>query len=65
MADTFCYCWEIHEVRKGLWAFFLVVLCECWLAEQVNSDHMEDIMEPNENTVAHHGFAQIYEWVKM
>ena len=35
--------WEIHEVRKGMWAsffFFLIVLFECWLAGQVNSDHV-------------------------
>ena len=25
MTDTFCCCWEIYEVRKGLWAFFLIV----------------------------------------
>ena len=28
-----------HEVRKGLWAFFLIVLSGCWLAGRANSDH--------------------------
>ena len=32
---------EIREVRKGLWAFFLLVLFGCWLVGQVNPDHME------------------------
>ena len=32
--------WEIHEVRKGLWAFFSIVYFGCWLAEQANSDHV-------------------------
>ena len=27
---------EIHEVRKGLWAFFSIVLSGCWLAGQAN-----------------------------
>ena len=31
---------EIHQVRKGLWAFFLDVLFGRWLAEQANSDHV-------------------------
>ena len=38
MADTFV--WEIHEVRKGMWAFFFIVLFGCWLAGQANSDHV-------------------------
>ena len=38
MADTTV--WEIHQVRKGLWAFFLIVLFRCWLARQTNSDHI-------------------------
>ena len=29
--------WEILKVRKGLWAFSLIVLFECWLAEQTDS----------------------------
>ena len=43
MADTF---WEIHAVRKGLWAFFLIVLFGCWLAAQtlitwyIHTDHL-------------------------
>ena len=36
MADTFCL--EIHEVRKGFWAFFLIVLFGCWLAGQTNGE---------------------------
>ena len=32
---------EIHEVLKGLWAFFLVVLSECLLAEEAISDHVD------------------------
>ena len=32
--------WEIHEVRKGLWAFFSILYFGCWLAEQANSDHV-------------------------
>ena len=42
-ADTFF--WEIHEVRKGMWAFCfycLIVLFSCWLAGQTNL--MEDKM---------------------
>ena len=38
--QTDAFFWEIHEMRKGLWAFFLTMIFECWLAEQVNSDHM-------------------------
>ena len=38
MADIFFL--EIHQVHKGLWAFFLIVLFECWLAEQTNSHHV-------------------------
>ena len=37
--------WEIHEMRKGLWAFFLIVLFARWLAEQANSDHVIGCME--------------------
>ena len=33
--------WEIHEVRKGFWTFFLIVFFGCWLAEQAKSDHVE------------------------
>ena len=36
-ADTFVC--EIREVRKGLWALFMIVLFECRLAD-ANSDHM-------------------------
>ena len=35
MADTLV--WEIHEVCKGLWSFFLIVYFRCWLARQANS----------------------------
>ena len=38
MADT-SVC-EIHEVRKGLWTFSLILLFGCWLANQANSDHV-------------------------
>ena len=38
MADTLF--WEIHEVRKGMWAFFSWLLCSCWLVGQANSGHM-------------------------
>ena len=38
--QTDAFVWEIREMRKGLWAFFLTMIFECWLAEQVNSDHM-------------------------
>ena len=34
---------EIHEVHKGLWAFFLIVISGCWLAGQKKSDHMDKI----------------------
>ena len=33
---------EIHEVLKSWWTFFLIVLFGCWLAGQANSDHVED-----------------------
>ena len=42
MADTFL--WEIHEVRKGMWVFFLGCAFGCWLAEQTNSDHMDHVI---------------------
>ena len=35
---------EIYEVRKGLWALFLIVLSGCWLTEQANSNHMDSII---------------------
>ena len=35
---------EIRGVRKGLWAFFLIVRFGCWLAGQANSDHREKSM---------------------
>ena len=38
MADIFG---EIHEVRKGLWAFFLIVLSGFWLAGQEKSARMD------------------------
>ena len=32
---------EIHQVRKGTWTFFLlIVIFGCWLAEEVNCDHV-------------------------
>ena len=42
MADKFL--WEIHEVRKGLWAFFHDFAFGCWLARQANSDPMDWIL---------------------
>ena len=38
---------EIHEMRKGLWAFFLTVLFGCWLAEQANSGHVGHVEQLN------------------
>ena len=35
---------EIHEVRKGLWAFFLIVLSGCWLAGRADSDHVVGVV---------------------
>ena len=31
---------EIYKLRKGLWAFFLIVCFGCWLAGQANSNHV-------------------------
>ena len=39
MADKFIF-WEIHEVRKGLWAFSWLCFFGCWLAGQTNSGHV-------------------------
>ena len=41
--------WEIRKVRKDLWAFFLIVLFGCWLAEQANCDHMETSINKQTN----------------
>ena len=55
---------EIHEMRKGLWAF-LTVLFGCWLAEQANSDHvaMISIKDNISSSLTHYGTVALVKWL--
>ena len=56
MIDTFCCCWEIHEVRKGLWTFFLDCVLRMliigWAYKLQSRGKFEDIEKRVSNTIS-------------